>query len=445
MALIINNRYIKQAIFMLVGRINNLINQQINNIIHNKQLQKIEASWRSLARLIEEIKENHTCSVTIKLIDVNCYEISLDIKNNTNFANSQLFRKIHTEEFDSPGGEPFSIIIADYDFSVKENDVNILQHISAIAATSFCPIIAGADAELCDLENWSHAKPFHNYMQPHSKQNHLKWMRLCTSNNSQFIGLMSNKIKARELYHKSPQSCRNYFFTEKGDDYSDYLWANSAYRYISAVIAAFDETGWFLKTRATLSMKNNKYNLTTKRCNKLLTQQNCSELIITDEIEAKLNNAGLMVLRENIFTKDENFYFQPSIYRLEDKHASNFDDSNLRTQIPYLLCACRIAQTLKFMMRDKVGKFETADSCKTWLSSWLLNFCSSEQSPQNDTLFKYPLNKAEVEITEVKGKPGHFHCNLAIKPHSLIEGINSSLRLSTPIELNTQSRSCHEQ
>ena len=57
---------------------------------------------------------------------------------------------MYTEEFDTPGGEPFSVIIGDYEISHRPSrshptdDVEALGAIAQVAAAAFAPFIAGA-------------------------------------------------------------------------------------------------------------------------------------------------------------------------------------------------------------------------------------------------------------------------------------------------------------
>ena len=71
-------------------------------------------------------------------------EISKDLERAVEFDQSALFKKVYESEFGMAGGEPFSALIGDYEFSAHPDDVSTLQNISGVAAAGFCPFIAAA-------------------------------------------------------------------------------------------------------------------------------------------------------------------------------------------------------------------------------------------------------------------------------------------------------------
>jgi len=81
------------------------------------------------------------------------------------------------------------------------------------------------------------------------------------------------------------------------------------------------------------------------------------------------------------------------------------------------------------MARDKVGSFMDIGSCSKWLNDWIRQFVVNPTGASEDTLASRPLSMAQVNVQEVKGKPGWFEAVAYLKPHYQFEGINTSLRL----------------
>jgi type VI secretion system protein ImpD len=435
-------KLIENIIIKCIERINELINTQINYIIHHEEFQKIESSWRSLYNLTDEVNKLDTTNIHMKVLNLSFSELANDIDNNkTDIESSSLFTKIYSDEFDTAGGTPYSLILADYQFHNNQiksyNCIEILSSISYIASQSLCPLITGADSKLCDLTSWSEIKPFHDYDKTLSLNSH--WNALCETIHSQFIGLVAPRVKLRPTYQTSEYAHRNFFFTENNTKHDDNLWGNSAYRYVSAIISSFYHTGWFLNINKPLDKRGAYQSNSSHVSHHEMTQRINTEFYVTEQTEEKLNQIGIITLFEKKLHSQQSFSYQPSIYKGAHNHV-NYPNHNWQIQLPYLLCACRIAQTLKILMREKIGLFTHAAECESWISNWLLQYCSSENTPNIETQLKYPLSEAKVKLNKDDNKPGKYNCILHIKPHSLLEGMQTTLKLSSKINVKVENK-----
>ena len=142
-----------------ISDIDHLINDQLNVIIHEPQFQRLEASWRGLWYLANEA--DGIRNIKIKVLDISWQEVSRDISRALEFDQSQLFKKIYSEEYGTPGGEPYGVIIGDYEISHKPSathsydDIATLEGISQIAAASFAPFLAAAAPQLFGLDDFA--------------------------------------------------------------------------------------------------------------------------------------------------------------------------------------------------------------------------------------------------------------------------------------------------
>src|SRR5690606_24108134 len=109
----------RNAIQRSIANIDHLINDQLNRIIHHDALQKLEASWRGLWYLVVQAEGSR--NIKIRYLDINWAEVVRDIDRALDFDQSQLFQKIYSEEYGTPGGEPYGVIIGDYEISHKRS------------------------------------------------------------------------------------------------------------------------------------------------------------------------------------------------------------------------------------------------------------------------------------------------------------------------------------
>ena len=236
---------ITHAINRTISEIDDLINEQLNVIIHNEKLQKLESSWRGLWYLA--VQAEGALSIKIKVLNISWSEVVKDIARSLEFDQSQLFQKIYNDEFGTPGGEPFGVLIGDYEISHrpskkhKHDDIATLEGIAQVAAASFAPFVAGASYELFGLDNFSALSTPINLKNVFTQQEYIKWNALRNKVDSRFIGLTVPRILMRLPYRTKPGSYKGLFFYEKSgtEEHENYLWGNAAYGFAAILIREY--------------------------------------------------------------------------------------------------------------------------------------------------------------------------------------------------------------
>ena len=110
-----------------IAQIDNLLNEQINAILHHHRFQRLEATWRGLLYLVTEADGAE--QVKIRVLDISWKQVARDLERAIEFDQSQLFRKIFKQEFGSPGGEPLVALALLYLSGARSVDLSP-QHLS---------------------------------------------------------------------------------------------------------------------------------------------------------------------------------------------------------------------------------------------------------------------------------------------------------------------------
>jgi len=136
----------ESAINARIAEIDRLVSNQLNEIMHAEDFQKLEGSWRGLNHLVM----NSETGTMLKIRVLNCSkkELLKDLERAAEFDQSALFKKVYEEEFGTFGGQPFGAIIGDYEFNNHPQDMALLEKISGVAAAANAPFIAAASPEL---------------------------------------------------------------------------------------------------------------------------------------------------------------------------------------------------------------------------------------------------------------------------------------------------------
>jgi type VI secretion system protein ImpD len=437
---------ITNAVHRSIADIDHLINDQLNNIIHHKKFQQLESSWRGLWYLA--VQADGTKNIKIKVLNISWSEIARDMFRALEFDQSQLFQKIYNDEYGTPGGEPYGVLIGDYEISHKpsqshnQDDIATLESVSQVAAAAFAPFIASASPELFGLDDFStlgHPLNLHSIF---AQKEYIKWRSFRDKSDSQFVGLTMPHILMRLPYRKTPGSYKGIFFYEQcgSNGRENYCWGSAAYAFGAIMIREFANVGWFGHIRGVPRNQIGGGLLTNLPCDTFETDAEdiaikpLTDVIITDIKERELSDLGLIPLCQCYDTPFAAFYGNQSV-RKPARQASREGVVNARlsAMLQHVLCGARVAHYIKVMIRDKVGTFITADECEDYLRNWLFKYTTGREDLEWEEQARYPLREAAVRVRDHPEKPGNFVCVIHLRPHYQLDHMVSELELVTEL------------
>ena len=434
------------AVQRAISDIDHLINEQLNCIIHDKKFKALEASWRGLWYLVEQTRSSK--NIKIKALNIKWDEISRDISKALEFDQSQIFRKIYSEEYDTPGGEPYGIIIGDYEIShktsdkEKQDDIATLRGLSQVSAAAFSPFIASASPKLFGLDSFAQLAQPLDLQNIFSQSEYIKWQTFRESADSQFVGLVLPHILMRKPYRKKPGTYKGMFFHEQEVDKngSTCCWGNAAYAFGAILIREFASVGWFGHIRGTLRNQLDGGLITNLVCDSFETDaaeianKPVTDVIVTDVKERELNDLGLIPLCQCYDTTYAAFYGNQSTHKVI-KTANNFKNVNaqLAVMLQHVLCGSRIAHYIKVMIRDKIGSFMSAEDCENFLRDWLFKYTTGREDLEWGEQARYPLRESLIKVSNHPEKPGNYICVIQLRPHYQLDHMVSELELITEL------------
>ncbi len=441
-----NKSSAKAAIHRSIAEIDQLINLQLNHIIHHPALQKLEASWRGLWYLVKQSEDSK--DTKIKVLDISWAEIAKDMSRAMEFDQSQLFQKVYSEEYGTPGGEPYGALIGDYEISHKPSkrhpydDISTLEGIAEVAAAAFTPFIASASSELFGLDDFSTLGSPLKLEKIFSQKEYIKWRSFRDRVDSRFIGLTLPRITMRLPYRTKPGSYKGLFFYEQSasSDNENYLWGNACYAFGGILLREFANIGWFGHIRG---VPRNQIgggliaNLATSHFETDaddIIHKPVTEVIITDTLERDISDLGFVPLCQCYDTPYAAFYSNQSVQKPRPQSTKEATiNAKLSTMLQHILCASRIAHYIKVMIRDKVGSFTTASDCQSYLGKWIYKYTTGREDMDWEEQARFPLRDAAVTVKEHPVKPGEYLCSIQLRPHYQLDQMISELELVTEL------------
>ena len=419
----------------MIAAIDKKLSDQVNQILHHEDFQKLEGAWRGLHYMVNNTETDE--QLKIRVMNISKADLGKTLKRykGTNWDQSPLFKKIYEEEYGQFGGEPFGCLVGDYHFDQSAPDVELLAEMAKVSAAAMAPFITGASPTLLQMDSWQELSNPRDLTKIFSTPEYAAWRSLRESDDAKYLGLAMPRFLSRLPYGAKSNPVEAFNFEEDtgAADSSKYTWANAAYAMATNINRSFKEYGWCSRIRG-IESGGAVENLPTHSfpTDDGGVDMKCpTEVSIADRREAELSKAGFMPL---IHRKNSDFAAFIGAQSLQKP--AEYDDpdatanANLAARLPYLFATCRFAHYLKCIVRDKVGSFKEREDMESWLQEWILQYVDGDPAHSSeDTKSRKPLAAAEVIVEEVEGNPGYYSSKFFLRPHYQLEGLTVSLRL----------------
>ncbi|MBI1322081.1 type VI secretion system contractile sheath large subunit [bacterium] len=420
-----------------IARLDRLMSDQLAEIMHHDEFQKLEASWSGLHHMVQTAETG--TMLKIKVLNASKRELSDDLKRAKDFDQSQFFLKIYGDEYDKLGGDPYSVIIGDYQFDVKNSqEVDFLQKIASVASAAHAPFIAAASPSSFGLESFSELNEIYDLASVFDHRRnpfYTRWNSFRESVDSRYVALTVPGYLGRLPYGKG--DCEaiipEFAFDEKvdGTTHEDYLWVNSAYLLGEKVAEAFVDTGWYAAIAGVENggLAENLPVHVVKTAEGDAATKCPIEVSIGERRENELAQLGFVPVVHYKNTDRAVFMSvqscqKPKVYASNEATAS----AELTANLSYLLIVSRIAHYIHAICRDKIMAYKSKEDMQKLLHNWLHMYVVEDPGGEEQKR-KYPLKSAQVEVEEDPARPGCYRAVAHIVPHIVLKEISVSLRL----------------
>jgi type VI secretion system protein ImpC len=415
-----------------IAQIDELLSNQLNEVMHAPEFQKLEGSWRGLKYTLDRSETSD--KLKIRVLNVSKKELLRDLQRAPEFDQSALFKKVYEEEYGIFGGAPFAALVGDYEFGKHPQDTELLEKISNVAAAAHAPFLTAASPDLLSLESFAQLGQPRDLSKVFDTTEYVKWKSFRQSEDSRYVGLALPHILMRLPYGKETCPVEAFGYEERvdGSDHSKYLWGNAAYALATRLTNAFALYGWCAAIRGVEGggLVEGLPSHTFRTDEGDIARKCPTEIAITDRREKELADQGLVPLIHCKGTDYAAFFSVQSAQKpkLYDKDSANAS-ARLSAQLPYILAVSRFAHYLKSMMRDKIGSFMSRSQCETFLNNWIRNYTIADDDAPAAVKAKNPLREARVDVVDVPGKPGAYRAIAYLRPHYQLDELSVSLRL----------------
>ncbi|CAK7009745.1 MAG: hypothetical protein DELT_00398 [Desulfovibrio sp.] len=233
----------KVAVDNIIAEIDRRLNAQMDEFLHNKEFQKMEAAWRGIYLLVErtDFREN----VIVEMLNVTKDELLDDQLEAHEAPQSNLYKIIYTREYGQFGGKPVGAIIGNYYFEPTAIDMRLLQRLGSVAAMAHAPFVSAAGPSFFGLDSFERLPALKDLEDIFSSTRYTKWNAFRESEDARYVGLTVPRFLLRQPYDPEENPVRAFVYKESVDDnHENFLWGNTAFAFASRITDSFAKYRW---------------------------------------------------------------------------------------------------------------------------------------------------------------------------------------------------------
>jgi len=266
----------------------------MRRILSDKRFKALEAAWRGLYLLVRRAETG--TDLKIFILDINKDELEEDLKNVENLRSSKLFKIVVDEAIDTPGSEPWAVIVGNYSFAPVKDDVAALMRIAKVASTGSSPFIAHMRPDVFGVSSLATQADSSKWDFSANSDAGKLWSILRGIPEAEYIGMTIPRFLARLPYGRESEPLETFQFEEfEGvPNHDDYVWANSCFIAALLIAESFSAYGWQMDRRFIQDVEQLPMHI--YKLNGETIYQPCAEVLLTQNACEQMMEHGLMPL-----------------------------------------------------------------------------------------------------------------------------------------------------
>lgn len=417
-----------------ISEIDQKLSAQLDAIMHDPQVQKLESAWRSLKFLVDrtDFREN----IKIEIMNATKEELLEDFEDSPEVPKSGLYKTIYTAEYGQFGGQPYSNIIANYDFGPGPQDVKLLQYVAAVSAMSHAPFIAAAGPQFFGVDSFTELPNLKDLHSIFEGPQYTKWQSFRESEDARYVALTTPRFLLRLPYGSDTQPVKSFNYEEDVSDSHDrYLWGNAAFAFASRLTDSFAKYRWCTNIIGPMGggtvddLPLHQFESMGAIQTKIPT-----EVLISERREFELAEEGFISLTmrkgsDNACFFSANSVQKPKFFGNSEEGKAAELNYKLGTQLPYMYVANRLAHYLKVIQRENIGSWKERSDLDRELNQWIRQYVADQDNPPAAVRSRRPLRQAQISVESVEGEPGWYRVGMKVRPHFKYMGAFFTLSL----------------
>ncbi|HVF89630.1 MAG TPA: type VI secretion system contractile sheath large subunit [Blastocatellia bacterium] len=278
----------------LIARIDEAIGNVMRVILHDPDFQALEASWRALYFLARRLETGS--DLKLFLLDISKSELAADLASSDDLRKSGLYGLLVEQTVETPGAEPWSLVVGDYRFGPDREDAETLGRIAKIARQAGAPFVSAASPRLCGWDSLADSPDPRDATPSPETDDARAWSDLRRLGESEYLGLALPRFLLRLPYGAETEPAARFDFEEMtgAPAHEEYLWGNPAYACAYLLARSFAEYGGDFRPGVIRDIEDLPLHLYEKDGQS--EAKPCAEALLTERASEAIMERGIMPL-----------------------------------------------------------------------------------------------------------------------------------------------------
>lgn len=410
-----------------VAEIHTRLSSQLDEILHAGDFQTLEANWRGLTLIVEQL--DPTGDTRLDILDLDKEALREDFAAHSSMEETLLFQSVYTREFGQYGGQPYAAVLGAFAFGAGAADVALLRRIGAIAAAAHAPFLADAAPELLGLKQFEELADATSLPDVHKAPRFAKWRSLLNDEVTRYLALTLPRLRLRRPYDQREGNVKRFAYRENIAQRSENcLWGSAIFGFAGCLVRSH------LKHRVCVDIVGPEGGRVEGYSTAVEAGTYPVEVQLSEQREAELADLGLMPVTVARAHDYLSFNSAHTLHwgDIEARRRAATLGLKLGAQLPYVFLVSRIAHYLKSIERDMLGTVHTAAEMESELNTWLKRYVSDVENPAPEIRARRPLRQAALRVdSRDDGEAGRFSMHLSVTPHTKYLGRDFTLSLES--------------
>jgi type VI secretion system protein ImpC len=418
----------------LIASLDKKLSKQVDAILHNEDFKKLESAWRGLKYLVDQtdFREN----IKVEIVNIDKASLLEDFEDSPEIVRSGLYKLAYTREYGQFGGNPYGMIMANYDFGPGPQDISLLENVASVATMCHAPFISAASEKFFGVDSFEDVPNLKDLQAIFEGPQYTKWRSFRDSEDARSVGLAMPRFLLRLPFGEANVPAKTFNYEEDvTGSHQDFAWGNAAWTFAANVHQSFAKYRWCtniigpLGGGAVEGLPVYLFESMGAIDTKIPT-----EVLLSDRREFELAEQGFMALTmrkgsDNAAFFSANSCQRPKTYADTAEGRAAQTNYALGTQLPYLFIVNRLAHYIKVIQRENIGTWKERTDLERELNAWISQYVADMDNPQADVRSRRPLRKAAIEVSDVDGNPGWYKVGIKVRPHMKYMGAHFTLSL----------------
>jgi type VI secretion system protein ImpC len=429
----------------MIAELDRRLAAQLDVILHDPQLQRLEAAWRGLRYVVDHLREAD--NTFVEMVSCSKQELADDFADAPEIPQSGLYRLVYTSAYATFGGRPYGLVCADFEFGPGAEDLGLLRQCAAVSAMAHAPFIANIAAGFFGLDGMYDLPRLRDLSAILAGPRYRLWNAFRETEDARYVGLCLPRFLLRAPYRvETDPSLRLRYRERVEDDHEHYLWGHASFAFAARAIESFTRYRWcvyIIGSRAggmidmptpldfpsmpAISPRCPLECQVTSRLEHMLSEEGFISVVYD-------RGSGRAMLHSAASTQ------RPRRYADTEEGRAAYASERLGAQLPYIFLVCRLSHYLKRVQSERIGQWDSRQTLQKELSDWLRGYVSDVENPHWETRARKPLRKASIKVESVEGQVGWYRCHMLLQPHLTHNSASFTLSLLGKLERGASSR-----